>query len=69
MLKETRKTALLVRWLDEGDQSRWHSTVENAYTGQKWQFSNKGELMHFLWQSLYGVETFDSPEDEDQESA
>ena len=53
MLKETQYAAFLIRWQDDGSQTRWRSTVENAYTGQKLHFSNKSELLHFLWQSLY----------------
>jgi len=53
MTKETHYSAYLIRWQDDGPQTRWRSTVENAYTGQKQQFSNKSELLRFLWQSLY----------------
>jgi len=53
MTKETHYSAYLIRWQDDGPQTRWRATVEHAYTGQKQQFSNKSELLSFLWQSLY----------------
>ena len=49
-------SAFLIRWQDAGPQTRWRATVENAYTGQKLNFSSKSELLSFLWQSLYNVE-------------
>ena len=56
MSRETRYAAFLIRWQDDGPQTRWRSTIENAYTGQKFHFSNKSDLLRFLWQSLYEVE-------------
>ena len=56
MSRETRYAAFLIRWQDAGPQTRWRSTIENAYTGQKFHFSNKSDLLRFLWQSLYEVE-------------
>ena len=53
MLKKSHYTAFLIRWQENGPQTRWRSTVENAYTGQKFHFSSKSELLRFLWQSLY----------------
>ena len=53
MLKKSHYTAFLIHWQDDGPQTRWRSTVENAYTGQKLHFSNKSELLRFLGQSLY----------------
>lgn len=59
MLKKSHYTAFLIRWQDDGPQTRWRSTVENAYTGQKLHFSKKSELLRFLWQSLYEGEISD----------
>lgn len=56
MLKETQYVAFLIRWQDGGSQTRWRATVENAYTGQKLHFSNKSELLRFLWQLLFAGE-------------
>ncbi len=56
MSRETHYAAFLIRWQDDGPQTRWRSTVENAHTGQKHHFVTKSELLHFLWQSLYTVE-------------
>lgn len=53
MINETHYSAYLIRWQDDGSQTRWRATVEHAYTGQKQHFSNKSELLRFLWQSLY----------------
>ena len=55
MPNETQYAAFLIRWQD-GPQTRWRSTVENAHTGQKHHFVNKSELLRFLWKSLYEVE-------------
>jgi len=52
MPKEILHTAFLVRW-EEGDQTRWRSTVENAYTGEKLHFVDKIALLHFLLKSLF----------------
>ena len=57
MSHKTRYTALLIRWQDEGEQTRWKATVENAYTGEKVHFTQKNDLLRFLWHSLYGGET------------
>jgi hypothetical protein len=57
MSHKTRYTALLIRWQDEGEQTRWRSTVENAYTGEKHHFLDKNELLRFLWHALYSGET------------
>jgi hypothetical protein len=54
MSKKTRYTALLIRWQDEGEQTRWRSTVENAYTSEKLHFIDKNDLLRFLWHALYG---------------
>jgi hypothetical protein len=56
MSHKTRYTALLIRWQDEGKQTRWKATVENAYTGEKHHFIDKNDLLRFLWHSLYGGE-------------
>ena len=53
MLKETHHVAYLIRWQAEADHTRWRSTVENAYTGEKHHFADKNELMRFLQQSLF----------------
>jgi hypothetical protein len=53
MTKETQYSAYLIRWQDGGSQTRWRATLENAYTGQKLHFSNKIELLRFLWQLLF----------------
>ena len=53
MTKETHYSAYLIRWQDDGPQTRWRATVEHAYTGQKLHFCSKSELLRFLWQSLY----------------
>ena len=53
MSQETHYAAFLIRWQDDGPQTRWRSTVENAYTGQKLHFSSKSELLRFLWEALY----------------
>jgi hypothetical protein len=57
MSKKTRYVAFLVRWQDEGEQTRWKATIENAYTGEKVHFTQKNDLLRFLWHSLYGDET------------
>ena len=57
MSKKTRYAAFLVRWQDEGEQTRWQSTVENAYTGEKVHFTQKNDLLRFLWHLIYGVDT------------
>lgn len=57
MSRETHYAAFLIRWQDDGPQTRWRSTVENAHTGQKHHFVTKSELLHFLWQSLNEEET------------
>ena len=53
MPSKTNYAAFLIRWQDDGPQSRWRATTENVYSGQKQHFSNKSELLRFLWQSLY----------------
>ncbi len=62
MTKKTRHAAFLIRWQDDGDQTRWQSTVENAYTGEKVHFLDKNDLLRFLWHALYGSATFDLTE-------
>jgi len=54
MPKEIRHTAFLVRWQDNDRQTRWQSTVENAYTGEKLHFVDKIALIRFLSTSLFG---------------
>jgi len=53
MPKEIRHTAFLIRWQDNESQTRWQSTVENAYTGEKLHFVNKIALIRFLLKSLF----------------
>ena len=53
MTNDTQCTAFLIRWQDDGPQTRWRATVEHAHTGQKEHFVDKSELLRFLWQSLY----------------
>jgi hypothetical protein len=62
MAKKTRYTAMLIRWQDEGEQTRWQATVENAYTGEKHYFLDKNELLRFVWQALFGDESADAAE-------
>jgi hypothetical protein len=57
MSKKTRYAAFLVRWQDEGEQTRWRSMVENTYTGEKVHFTQKNDLLRFLWHWLYGGDT------------
>ena len=59
MPNDTRYAAFLIRWQDDGPQTRWRATVEHAHTGQKAHFVDKGELLRFLWQSLYEGEISD----------
>jgi hypothetical protein len=66
MSTKSRHTAFLVRWQEEGEGTRWRSTVENAYTGQKLHFSDKSELLRFLWQSLYQKGALDLPGEDDR---
>lgn len=60
MSNETHYVAFLIRWQDDGPQTRWRATVEHAYTGQKLHFTSKSELLRFLWRSLYEVEILGS---------
>ncbi len=53
MSREIQHTAFLVRWQGNDDQVRWRSTIENAYTGEIIYFTDKNELMRFLWQLLF----------------
>jgi len=53
MPKEIRHTAFLIRWQDNDKQTRWQSTVENAYTGEKLHFVDKIALLRFLSTSLF----------------
>lgn len=53
MTDAKRHVAYLVRWQEDGDQTHWRSTVENAYTGEQVHFSDRNELMQFLWHSLF----------------
>jgi hypothetical protein len=69
MLSKTHHSAYLIRWQDEGPQTRWRATVEHAHTGQKLHFSNKSELLRFLWQSLYEGEMPGASGANDQENA
>ena len=48
-----RHAAYLVRWQEGSDLTHWRSTIENAYTGEKHHFSDRSELMQFLWRSLF----------------
>lgn len=61
--------AFLIRWQDDGPQTRWRATVEYAHTGQKLHFMDKSELLRFLWQSLYKVEMPDPSGANTQEKA
>lgn len=54
MTGDVRRAALLIRWQDHGLESRWQAVVENAYTGEQRRFIDKSDLMHFLWQWVYG---------------
>jgi hypothetical protein len=49
--------AYLVRWQWEPGQSHWRATAENVHTGEKRQFADRDELLHFLWQALSPVMT------------
>ena len=53
MSNKKQYEAFLIRWQNDGPQTRWRATVKHAYTGKKLHFSNKSELLRFLWQSLY----------------
>jgi hypothetical protein len=44
--------AYLLRWQWHAEHADWRATVENAHTGEKLQFVDKDELLHFLWQAL-----------------
>ena len=60
MSKERHYSAFLVRWQEEGhQQTRWRATVVNAYTGEEVHFTNKQDLLRFLWQSLNSEETLE----------
>ena len=50
-----RHAAYLVRWQEGSgsDQTYWRSTIENAYTGERHDFSDRSELMQFLWRTLF----------------
>ena len=61
MSNKKQYAAFLIRWQDDGPQTRWRATVEHAHTGQKAHFVDKGELLRFLWQSLYEGEMPDLP--------
>ncbi|MBE0669445.1 MAG: hypothetical protein IH588_02555 [Anaerolineales bacterium] len=69
MSNKMHYSAFLIRWQGDGPQTRWRATVEHAYTGQKYHFLDKSELLHFLWQSLYEGEMSDSTGANDQEKA
>ena len=62
MSNKIRYSAFLCRWQEEGDQTRWRSTVENVYTGEKRHFSDKKEMLHFLEHSLSGRQVMDTEE-------
>jgi hypothetical protein len=51
MSKEIRHSAFLIRWQNDG--KRWRATIENAYTGEKFHFTDKSELMRFLWRLVF----------------
>jgi hypothetical protein len=53
MSSKRHYAAFLIRWQDDGPQTRWRATAENAHTGQKYHFMNKSELLRFLWEALY----------------
>jgi hypothetical protein len=63
MSKEMHRAAFLVRWEAEGDQTRWRSTVENVYTGEKHHFADRNQLLRFLSQSLVDEEAAASIEE------
>ena len=69
MSNNKQYAAFLIRWQDDGPQTRWRATVENAHTGQKLHFSSKSELLRFLWQSLYEGEISDPTGANGQEKA
>jgi hypothetical protein len=74
MSKEIHHAAFLIRWQAEGDQTRWRSTVENAYTGEKHQFADKNQLMRFIRQLLFegdasaSIEESPQPDSQSQSS-
>ena len=68
MSKEMQRVAFLVRWEAEGDQTRWRSTVENVYTGEKRHFADRNQLLRFLRQSLFEGEASASIEENHQSS-
>jgi hypothetical protein len=55
MSKEMHR-AFLIRWQAEGDRTRWRSTVENVYTGEKHHFADRDQLLRFLSESLFDEE-------------
>ena len=74
MSNKNRYSAFLFRWQDEGNQTHWRSTVENVYTGEKFHFADKQEMLHFLEHSLFGIQvtdaqvTFDTPHDQKEDA-
>jgi len=62
MSNKLRYAAFMFRWQDEGEGTRWRSTVQNVYTGEKFYFTDKDEMMHFLERSLFGHQGMDTHE-------
>lgn len=54
MSKETHHKAFLLRWQENEEQADWRALLQDAYTGKKIYFTDRKELLRFLWRAVTG---------------
>jgi hypothetical protein len=52
MSSKRRYAAYLFRWQENEDQTNWRAIAEDAHTGKIRHFTDKNELVYFLWRTL-----------------